>query len=67
MRECVCVQKHRPTLCDMWKSDKMMSDIERMMTECWAESPSNRLTAMNVRIAVDRLANSFDIKLQTTS
>uniref|UniRef100_A0A0M3I7U8 receptor protein serine/threonine kinase n=2 Tax=Ascaris TaxID=6251 RepID=A0A0M3I7U8_ASCLU len=67
MRECVCVQKHRPTLRDSWKSDKVMSDIERMMMECWAESPSNRLTAMNVRIAVDRLANTLDWKLQTSS
>ncbi|VDM45132.1 unnamed protein product [Toxocara canis] len=67
MRECVCVHKHRPTVRGSWKSDKVMSDIERMMMECWAESPPNRLTAMNVRIAVDRLANSLDWKLQTSS
>lgn len=37
---------------------QVLCEAERIMRECWAEVPASRLTAMNVRVAVDRLAAS---------
>jgi hypothetical protein len=44
---------------------KVSAEVSRLMRECWAANPSARLTAMNVRIAVDRLAESQGLRIAT--
>ncbi|MFH4979234.1 hypothetical protein AB6A40_005943 [Gnathostoma spinigerum] len=58
MRRCVCEEKHRPTISSRFLSTEAMYEVSRIMRECWSESPSARLTAMNVRIFADRFADS---------
>ncbi|KAM3723607.1 Activin receptor type-1C [Dirofilaria immitis] len=61
MKLCVCVQKRRPIVQEHWVNDRVMGGVLQMMQECWTESPVCRLTAMNVRKAVDRHAASIAI------
>lgn len=42
-----------------------MGGVLQMMQECWTESPVCRLTAMNVRKAVDRQAASLGWKIRS--
>lgn len=65
MIQCVCIRKRRPIIQECWLSDKVMGEVLRIMQECWAESPVCRLTAMNVRKAVDRLAISLNWKIRS--
>ncbi|VDN02697.1 unnamed protein product [Thelazia callipaeda] len=65
MRLCVCEQKRRPTIQEWWLTDMVIGRVLQMMQECWAESPVCRLTAMNVRRAVDRHAESLGLKIRS--
>lgn len=42
----------------------MLNDISRMMQECWAHVPSSRLTAMNVRNTIDKIASTLGYKIR---
>uniref|UniRef100_A0A0N4UMY7 receptor protein serine/threonine kinase n=1 Tax=Dracunculus medinensis TaxID=318479 RepID=A0A0N4UMY7_DRAME len=64
MRYWVCEKKHRPKILDFWRVDKMLNDISRMMQECWAHVPSSRLTAMNVRNTIDKIASTLGYKIR---
>ncbi|VDO42710.1 unnamed protein product [Brugia timori] len=64
MKLCVCIQKRRPTVQEHWIDDKVMRGVLQIMQECWTESPVCRLTAMNVRKAVDRHAASLGWKVR---
>uniref|UniRef100_A0A914VU19 receptor protein serine/threonine kinase n=1 Tax=Plectus sambesii TaxID=2011161 RepID=A0A914VU19_9BILA len=55
MRKHVCTENRRPIIPNRWANCATLSDMSRLMKECWARNPSARLTAMNVRNAVDRL------------
>ncbi|VDK71075.1 unnamed protein product [Litomosoides sigmodontis] len=65
MKLCVCVQKRRPTIQEHWIGDKIMGGVLQMMQECWTGSPVCRLTAMNVRKAVDRQAANLGWKIRS--
>nr|CDQ00093.1 BMA-DAF-1, isoform c [Brugia malayi] len=65
MKLCVCIQKRRPTVQEHWIDDKVMRGVLQIMQECWTESPVCRLTAMNVRKAVDRHAASLGWKVRS--
>ncbi|EJW83205.1 TKL/STKR/TYPE1 protein kinase [Wuchereria bancrofti] len=65
MKLCVCIQKRRPTVQEHWIGDKVMGGVLQIMQECWTESPVCRLTAMNVRKAVDRHATSLGWKVRS--
>lgn len=44
---------------------QVMGGVVQMMQECWTESPLCRLTAMNVRKAIDRQASSLGWKVRS--
>uniref|UniRef100_A0A158P8U9 Serine/threonine-protein kinase receptor n=1 Tax=Angiostrongylus cantonensis TaxID=6313 RepID=A0A158P8U9_ANGCA len=51
MRDVVVTQGIRPY-------ESVLRDVSRVMRECWSADPSSRLTAMNVRLCMDRLAQT---------
>ncbi|XGW30890.1 hypothetical protein V3C99_009674 [Haemonchus contortus] len=58
MREVVVVQNVRPYESAHWSNNSVLSDMARVMRECWSANPSSRLTAMNVCLCMDRLAQT---------
>ncbi|WKY04498.1 hypothetical protein Q1695_005476 [Nippostrongylus brasiliensis] len=58
MREVVVTQGVRPYESPHWKDNNVLRDVARVMRECWSTNPDSRLTAMNVRICMDRLAQT---------
>ncbi|KAJ1350212.1 hypothetical protein KIN20_005950 [Parelaphostrongylus tenuis] len=58
MRDVVVTQGIRPYESPHWKNDNVLRDVSRVMRECWSSDPSSRLTAMNVRLCMDRLAQT---------
>ncbi|VDM63309.1 unnamed protein product [Angiostrongylus costaricensis] len=58
MQDVVVTQGIRPYESPHWKNDNVLRDVSRVMRECWSADPSSRLTAMNVRLCMDRLAQT---------
>ncbi|KHJ79620.1 hypothetical protein OESDEN_20728 [Oesophagostomum dentatum] len=60
MREVVVTQAVRPYESAHWRNNnvQVLHDVSRVMRECWSANPSSRLTAMNVRLCMDRLAQN---------
>ncbi|VDP08015.1 unnamed protein product [Heligmosomoides polygyrus] len=58
MRDVVVTQGIRPYESAHWKDNDVLKDVARVMRECWSTNPSSRLTAMNVRLCMDRLAQT---------
>ncbi|EPB65497.1 hypothetical protein ANCCEY_15439, partial [Ancylostoma ceylanicum] len=58
MREVVVTQGVRPYESYHWRENNVLRDVSRVMRECWSANPSSRLTAMNVRLSMDRLAQT---------
>uniref|UniRef100_A0A1I7XSS7 receptor protein serine/threonine kinase n=1 Tax=Heterorhabditis bacteriophora TaxID=37862 RepID=A0A1I7XSS7_HETBA len=55
MRQVVVIEGLRPILSTHWDNSRELRDVCRVMKECWSVNPSSRLTAMNVRLSMDRL------------
>lgn len=53
------------TILSQFEVFQVMSGVLQMMQECWTGSPVCRLTAMNVRKAVDRHAASLGWKVRS--
>ncbi|KAK6747960.1 hypothetical protein RB195_000894 [Necator americanus] len=58
MREVVVTQGIRPYQSYHWQNNNVLREVSRVMRECWSANPSSRLTAMNVRLSMDRLAQT---------
>ena len=49
MRKVVCIEGARPTLPNYWASHELLGKLSRLMSECWYEKPSARLTALRMK------------------
>jgi len=49
MRKVVCVENLRPDIPEAWIHDSVLSEVSRLMQECWYENGASRLTALRVK------------------
>ncbi|MFH4977134.1 hypothetical protein AB6A40_003843 [Gnathostoma spinigerum] len=54
MRNLVCDKKQRPALEESWKKDPCLSDVCKLMQECWHENISCRHTALRIKRILKR-------------
>ena len=52
MRKVVCVDGCRPEKFERWRESKLYSGVYKVMSECWYESPSSRLTPLRVKKSI---------------
>ncbi|XP_028836010.1 bone morphogenetic protein receptor, type IBb isoform X2 [Denticeps clupeoides] len=63
MREVVCIKKLRPSFPNRWSSDECLRQLGKLMSECWAQNPASRLTALRVKKTLTKMSELQDIKL----
>ncbi|MGH0150776.1 UNVERIFIED_CONTAM: hypothetical protein FKN15_048510 [Acipenser sinensis] len=63
MREVVCVKCVRPAVSNRWNSDECLRAMLKLMSECWAQNPASRLTALRVKKTLSKMVESQDIKI----
>ena len=49
MRKVVCIEKLRPNLPNHWTSDPLLTEMSKVLQECWYEAASSRLTALRIK------------------
>ena len=52
MRKVVCVDGCRPEKFARWSESKLYGAVYKVMSECWYESPSSRLTPLRVKKSI---------------
>lgn len=55
MRKVVVVSQLRPTIPNRWASDHTMSQLSRLMRECWNKNPKARLTSLRLKKSLKKL------------
>jgi len=55
MHEVVCVQATRPDIPARWLASELHCSLVKLMSECWHQDPSVRLTALRVKKTLTRL------------
>ncbi|XP_039624416.1 bone morphogenetic protein receptor type-1A-like isoform X2 [Polypterus senegalus] len=63
MREVVCVKCLRPVVSNRWNSDECLRAMLKLMSECWAQNPASRLTALRIKKTLLKMVESQDIKI----
>ncbi|XP_028811075.1 bone morphogenetic protein receptor type-1A-like [Denticeps clupeoides] len=63
MREVVCVKGLRPTVSNRWNSDECLRAVLKLMSECWAQNPVSRLTALRIKKTLAKMVESQDVKI----
>ncbi|XP_060530450.1 activin receptor type-1 [Cylas formicarius] len=61
MRKVVCVDQQRPSLPNRWTSDPVLSEMSKLMRECWHQNPGARLSALRIKKTVLKLASSENL------
>ncbi len=49
MRKVVCIEKLRPNIPNHWTSDPLLTEMSKVLQECWYEAASSRLTALRIK------------------
>uniref|UniRef100_A0A8C9UZG5 receptor protein serine/threonine kinase n=1 Tax=Scleropages formosus TaxID=113540 RepID=A0A8C9UZG5_SCLFO len=63
MREVVCIKGLRPTVSNRWNGDECLRAMLKLMSECWAQNPMSRLTALRIKKTLAKMVESQDIKI----
>ncbi|XP_076823827.1 TGF-beta receptor type-1-like [Clavelina lepadiformis] len=63
MRSIVCDQKQRPLKEDHWDKYESMSNMWKLMQECWYESGCARLTALRVKKTIGKMQEEEGLKV----
>lgn len=66
MKKVVCEDNLRPNIPNSWSTDPVLSEMTRIMKECWYESSAARLTAIRVKKNVDILHGKHRKMMQLT-
>ena len=66
MRKVVCEDNLRPNIPNSWSTDTVLSEMTRIMQECWYESAAARLTAIRVKKNADILQAKYRKRIQLT-
>ena len=66
MRKVVCDDNFRPNIPNSWSTDPVLSEMTRIMQECWYESAAARLTAIRVKKNADILQTKYRKRIQLT-
>uniref|UniRef100_A0A914Z178 Serine/threonine-protein kinase receptor n=1 Tax=Panagrolaimus superbus TaxID=310955 RepID=A0A914Z178_9BILA len=61
MAEIVVEKKLRPTIDSEWYDDTAMSELIRIMEECWSDKAASRLTSLNIRNTLDKLLHTANV------
>uniref|UniRef100_A0A914QI44 Serine-threonine/tyrosine-protein kinase catalytic domain-containing protein n=1 Tax=Panagrolaimus davidi TaxID=227884 RepID=A0A914QI44_9BILA len=62
MAAIVVEKKLRPTIDPEWYKDCAMSELLRIMEECWSEKSASRLTSLNIRNSLDKLLQKANVQ-----
>ncbi|GMR48414.1 hypothetical protein PMAYCL1PPCAC_18609 [Pristionchus mayeri] len=65
MKEAVVEKDLRPPIDEMWNKNPVFFEMSRIMRECWSTNSTARLTALNVKIVIDRLSSHLNLNLPT--
>lgn len=60
VRKVVLTEKRRPSIPNRWHRDETLQTMAKLMTECWAQHPAARLTALRVQKTMNKLKKSMD-------
>ncbi|XP_051172434.1 bone morphogenetic protein receptor type-1B-like [Leptopilina boulardi] len=63
MNLAVCVKKLRPIIPLRWENDHILSNLGKLMAECWNNNPHVRLTALRVKKTISKLRIDNSIKI----
>lgn len=60
VKRVVLTDKRRPSVPNRWYRDECLQTMAKLMTECWAQHPAARLTALRVQKTLSKLKKSMD-------
>ncbi|XP_013382712.1 activin receptor type-1 [Lingula anatina] len=60
MRKVVVVDQSRPQLPNRWSGNLILSQLSRLIRECWYQNPAARLTMMRVKKTLAKMIDSND-------
>ena len=60
----VCVKCVRPEIPSRWHSTELLRSFYKLMSECWHQDSSVRLTALRVKKSLSRYVKSFQQNLK---
>lgn len=60
VKKVVLTEKKRPLVPNRWYRDESLQTMAKLMTECWANHPAARLTALRVQKTMNKLKKSMD-------
>ena len=66
MRKVVCEDNLRPNIPNSWSTDPLLSEMTRIMQECWYDSAHARLSAIRVKKNLDTLQVKYRKMIQLT-
>ncbi|KAL4217117.1 Activin receptor type-1 [Mactra antiquata] len=55
MRRVVVIEQYRPVIPNRWSSDTILSQLSRVMRECWNQRPKARLTVLRLKKTLHKL------------
>lgn len=64
VKRVVVTEKRRPSVPNRWYRDESLQTMAKLMTECWAQHPAARLTALRVQKTLNKLKKSMDFTHQ---
>ncbi|XP_025101817.1 activin receptor type-1-like [Pomacea canaliculata] len=62
MKKVVVIDQTRPVIPNRWSSDLLMSQMSKLMKECWAQNPKARLPILRVKKTLFQLLNSWQLQ-----
>ncbi|OAF69279.1 hypothetical protein A3Q56_02959 [Intoshia linei] len=66
MKHVVLTLKKRPLSYKIWNTSRLMMDIYRMISECWAENPVERLTSMYIHKYLSKMDTMLNMRKNFT-
>lgn len=67
MRKVVCIERLRPEIPNSWYSDATLSEVTRLMNECWYENAASRLPALRIKKNLSSLGQSVGMEKHNMS
>lgn len=58
MRKVVCVDQCRPTIPNRWATDPTLTNLAKLMRECWCQAASSRHTSLRVKKTLIKISES---------
>ncbi|XP_074662555.1 activin receptor type-1-like isoform X2 [Tubulanus polymorphus] len=60
MRKVIVIDQQRPTILNRWASDEVLTQVVKLMKECWYQNPCARLTMLRVKKTLAKLIEKLE-------